>query len=79
MKLLAEQGLACAESQDGALTNLDCKVIECDEIWSFSYAKQKNVPEQFQGTPGYGDVWTCVRVHDIPSLVVHGIPHWAPV
>ena len=72
MNLLAELGLACAESQDGALTNLDCKVIECDEIWSFCYAKQKNVPEQFQGTPGYGDVWTWVAIDADTKLV----PSW---
>jgi hypothetical protein len=57
VKLLEELGQACAEYQDGALTNLPCRRIECDEIWSFCYAKQKNVPEEHRGTFGYGDVW----------------------
>jgi IS1 family transposase len=72
VKLLNDLGEACAEFQDGALTNLDCKVVECDEIWSFCYAKQKNVPEQFKGTPGYGDVWTWVAIDADTKLV----PSW---
>ena len=62
VKLLADLGEACAEYQDGALQSLPCKVIEVDEIWSYCYAKQKNVPEQFKGTPGYGDVWTFTAI-----------------
>jgi lambda repressor-like predicted transcriptional regulator len=52
VKLLEDLGQACAEYQDGALTNLPCRRIECDEIWSFCYAKQKNVPEEHWGTFG---------------------------
>ena len=37
VKLLTDLGKACTEYQDGALANLDCKRIECDEIWSFCY------------------------------------------
>jgi hypothetical protein len=44
--------------QNQALRNLSCKRIQCDEIWSFCYAKQKNVPADKQGQFGYGDVWT---------------------
>ena len=45
-----------------------------DEIWSFCYAKAKNVPEQHRGTPGYGDVWTwtalCADTKLVPSWLV---------
>lgn len=34
--LLVDLGQACAEFQDGELANLDCKHIQCDEIWSYS-------------------------------------------
>jgi IS1 family transposase len=71
-KLLEDLGRACAEYQDGALTNLDLRTIECDEIWSFCYAKQKNVPEDFRGTPGYGDVWTWTALDADTKLV----PSW---
>jgi IS1 family transposase len=73
-KLLTDLGEACAEYQDGVLVDLPCKAVECDEIWSFCYVKQKNVPEQFKGTPGYGDVWTftaiCADTKLVPSWLV---------
>jgi len=72
VKLLIDLGKAAAEYQDRAFRNLDCKRFECDEIWSFCYSKQKNVPEQFQGTPGYGDVWTWVAIDADTKLV----PSW---
>jgi hypothetical protein len=58
LRLLAEVGAACAEYQDKHLRNLSCGRIQCDEIWSFCYAKQKNVPDEKQGTFGFGSVWT---------------------
>ena len=74
VKLLADLGEACAEYQDGVFQQLPCKVIEADEIWAYCYAKQKNVPEQFKGTPGYGDVWTftavCADTKLVPSWLV---------
>jgi len=73
-KLLVDLGEACAEYQDGVLVDLPCKVVEADEIWAFCYAKQKNVPEQFKGMPGYGDVWTftalCADTKLVPSWLV---------
>jgi IS1 family transposase len=57
-RLLAALGPVCEEHQNCALRNLPCKRIQCDEIWSFGYAKQKNVPSDKQGQFGYGDVWT---------------------
>ncbi len=70
--LLVDLGEACTEYQDGALTNLDLRTIEADEIWSFCYAKAKNVPEDFKGTPGYGDVWTWTAIDADTKLV----PSW---
>jgi hypothetical protein len=40
------------------LVNLPCKRVECDEIWAFCYAKQKNVAPAQQGVLGFGDVYT---------------------
>jgi IS1 family transposase len=72
VKLLADLGRACADYQDQVLRDLDSTRIECDEIWSFCYAKQKNVPEEFKGTPGYGDVWTWTAIDADTKL----IPSW---
>ena len=44
VKLLVDVGKACAEYQNQTLRNLKCKRLQCDEIWSFCYAKAKNVP-----------------------------------
>lgn len=58
VKLLADVGAACAAYQDQALRNLPCKRIQCDEIWSFVYAKAKNVPAAKAAPEGAGDAWT---------------------
>jgi IS1 family transposase len=58
LRLLEDVGEACLAFENKALRNLPCRFIECDEIWSFCYAKEKNVPEDKKGEFGYGDVWT---------------------
>jgi IS1 family transposase len=58
LKLLKDVGEACVAFENQALRNLSCKRIQCDEIWSFCYAKEKNVPMDKQGKFGYGNVWT---------------------
>jgi len=68
-KLLADLGTACAEYQDKAMRNLKCKHIQCDEIWQFCYAKEKNVPVEKRGQFGYGDVWTWVALDADTKLV----------
>jgi IS1 family transposase len=69
LKLLPEIGLACMDYQDKALRNLTCKRIQCDEIWTFCYAKEKNVPENKKGQFGYGDIWTWVAIDADTKLV----------
>lgn len=74
LKLLPEIGAACAEYQNRVLVNLPCKRIQCDEIWSFCYAKERNVPQELRGEFGYGDVWTWVAIDPdtkiVPSFMV---------
>jgi IS1 family transposase len=69
-KLLVELGAACSEYLDKALVNLNCKRVQCDEIWSFCYAKEKNLPEEFRGKFGYGDIWTWVGMDADSKLIV---------
>src|SRR5260370_24087533 len=57
-RLLAVLGPGCEQYQDRALCNLPCKRVQCDEIWSFCYAKQKNVPANKLGQFGYEDIRT---------------------
>src|SRR5947199_8038773 len=42
-KLLIDAGLACAAYHDAMVRDVPAKAVQCDEIWSFSYAKNKNV------------------------------------
>jgi IS1 family transposase len=72
VKLLSDLGRACSEYQDKALHGLPCKRIQCDEVWSFVYAKQKNVPFARQGEFGVGDVWTFTAIDADTKLV----PSW---
>ena len=69
LKLLHDLGMACTKYHDEHLNNLPCKHIQCDEIWSFVYAKQKNIPPEKQGQFGYGDVWTWVAIDADTKLV----------
>ncbi len=68
-KLLVDVGTACAEYQDRTLRNLTCRRIQCDEIWSFVYAKQKNVPAAKAAPGNAGDVWTWVALDAETKLV----------
>jgi len=72
VKLLRDVCKACTEYQDEHLRNLHCEHIQCDEIWSFCYAKQKNVPEEKQGSFGYCDVGTWTAIDADTKLV----PSW---
>ena len=63
IKLLVDLGVACEACQVGHLVDLPCKKIQCDEIWSFVGAKQKQVN---QGAH-VGDVWTWTAMMRTPS------------
>jgi IS1 family transposase len=69
LKLVVDLGKACANYQDRTLRNLTCKKIQCDEIWSFCYAKEKNVPEEMKGKLGFGDVWTWAAIDADTKLI----------
>ena len=69
LKLVVDLGKACAAYQDRTLRNLTCKKIQCDEIWSFCYAKEKNVPEEMKGKLGVGDVWTWTAIDADTKLI----------
>ncbi|MBI2222892.1 MAG: IS1 family transposase [Acidobacteria bacterium] len=69
-KLLSDLGPACAQHLDRTLRGLACRRVQIDEIWSFCYAKQKNVPEHLKGLWGFGDVWTWVALDADTKLVL---------
>ncbi len=69
VKLLVDLGSACARYQDEHLRNLRCNRIQCDEIWSFVGAKDKNVPAEKAGKFGIGSVWTWTALDADTKLV----------
>jgi IS1 family transposase len=67
-KLLGDLGKACSEYQDRVFRNLKCQRIQCDEIWSFVGAKEKNTKPE-KKAEGWGDVWTWVALDADTKLV----------
>jgi IS1 family transposase len=69
LKLLADVGQACALYQDRVMNNLQCERIECDEIWSFVGAKQKNVRKDDEAHADYGDCYTFTAIDPDSKLM----------
>ncbi|MGD0815962.1 MAG: IS1 family transposase [Verrucomicrobiota bacterium] len=72
IKLLCEVGAACSAYQDKTFRNLKCKRIQCDEIWAFCGAKEKNTTQK-QRAKGWGNIWTWTSLDPDTKLV----PCWA--
>ena len=71
-RILVEVGEACAVYHDRIMRNLPCKVLQVDEVWSFTYCKQINIPEHLKGQEGVGDTWTWIAIDADTKL----IPAW---
>jgi IS1 family transposase len=69
-KLLVDAGKVCAEFHDGAVRNVKSQRIQADEIWSFSYAKAKNVRTAKSAPEGAGDTWTWTAIDADSKLIV---------
>jgi IS1 family transposase len=69
-KLLVEAGETCLDMHDDLVRDVHASRIQCDEIWSFSHAKQKNVPTAKAAPEGAGDVWTWTAIDADSKLIV---------
>lgn len=69
-KLLIDAGEACARYHDAHVRNVKASVIQCDEIWSFTYAKAKNVAAAKAAPEGAGDTWTWTAIDSDSKLIV---------
>ena len=78
-RLLESAGKVCADYQSEALRNLPCKRIQCDEIWSFVYGKDRNLPREMRESSPFtiGSVWTWTAIDATPSRWFRG--SWAVV
>lgn len=69
-KLLVEAGEACLAIHDETVRNVKASRVQCDEIWSFCYAKGKNVKGAKAAPEGAGDVWTWTALDADTKLIV---------
>lgn len=69
-KLLVDAGEACAAYHDETVRNVAVKRVECDEIWSFWYAKAKNVQTAKAAPKGAGDVWTWTALDADSKMIL---------
>ncbi len=70
-KLLNEAGKACAKYHDEHVRGIaEPRRIECDEIWSFVYAKERNVLWSQNPPEGAGDAWTWTALDADTKLMI---------
>jgi IS1 family transposase len=69
LSLLAQMGKACADYHNKHVRNVAAKRIQCDEIWSFCYGKDKNIPEE-KKAEGAGSLWTWTALDADSKLIV---------
>ena len=69
-RLLREAGAACQEYHDDTVIEVNTRYVQCDELWSFCYAKQGNVAAAKSPPPEAGDIWTWMAPADESRLVL---------
>jgi IS1 family transposase len=69
-KLLRDAGQACVAFHDEHVRNVKSRRVQCDEIWSFIYSKQKNVATAKRKDLAYGDVWTWTAIDADSKLIL---------
>jgi IS1 family transposase len=69
-KLLEDAGEICAAFHDEHVRGVKAKRVQCDEIWSFTAAKQKNVAAMKKPAEGAGDTWTWTALEADTKLIV---------
>ena len=68
--LLVDAGKACAAHHEETVRGVSAKRVQCDEIWSFCYSKQKNVLTAKAAPEEAGDVWTWTALDADSKLIV---------
>lgn len=69
-KLLVDAGETCLDLHDQLVTHVQAKNVQADEIWSFCYAKQRNVPKAKAAPAEAGDVWTWTALDSDSKLII---------
>ena len=69
-RLLNDAGKALGDYQARAFRDLKTRRIQVDEIWSFTYAKARNVPTAKAAPDWAGDTWTWTAIDADTKLVM---------
>ena len=69
-KLLVDAGAVCAAFHDSEVRGVRAQRVQVDEIWSFTYAKQKNVETAKKAPEDAGDTWTWTAIDADSKLIV---------
>ena len=69
-KLLVDAGKACAAFHDDKVRGVKARRVQVDEIWSFTAAKQKNVPAMKAPVKDAGDTWTWTAIEADTKLLI---------
>ncbi|MGH6985379.1 MAG: IS1 family transposase [Caulobacteraceae bacterium] len=69
-KLLVDAGETCLALHDEMVRGVKAQRVQADEIWSFCYAKARNVATASKPVEGAGDVWTWTAMDAETKLMI---------
>ncbi len=69
-KMLIDAGTVCAAFHDERVRNVRSRRVQVDEVWSFTAAKQRNVPSMKRPVDGAGDTWTWTALDADSKLIL---------
>ena len=70
LKLLRDVGTACLSYHDATVRGLSSEKVQCDEVWSFCYAKDRNLPPEMRERRDVGSVWTWTGLDADSKLMI---------
>jgi len=70
LRLVRNVGAACQRFHDARVRCIDARHVQCDEIWSFCYAKENHLPEELRGVEGFGSIWTWTALDADTKLLI---------
>ena len=71
--LLVRVGENCERLMAEHMRNVDCRYLECDEIWTFCGKKERRLKPEERGDPGLGDQYVFFAIDHETKV----IPAWA--
>ncbi len=70
LKLLSDVGSACLAYHDSTVRQVNSEKVQCDELWSFCYAKDRNLPAEMRARRDVGSIWTWTALDADSKLMI---------